>query len=157
MLRAEERADAEGTFDLLRGKRTDLRIGVAESASAEHRVSMKRADRGVRLYASLAENLADRDELCVGGALGIEIVFGMLRIPRHEIVVVPAGHLDKPGILRIGDELRYFQGIDLRLYGAAERIAKRICDAPKRHRTGFYTQFVVHFFSPCLNTEISLS
>ena len=146
VLRAEERADAERALHLLRRERADLRVGVAETALTEHRVSVERADRGVHLHARLAEDLADRNELRVGGALRIEIVLGMLRVPRNEVVVVVARHLDEPLRLGVRDDLRDLKRIKLRLHGTAERVPERVSDAPERHRTGVDTQFVVHEF-----------
>ena len=108
---------------------------------------VERADRGVHLYARLAEDLADLDELRVGGGLRIEIVLGMLRVPRHEVVVVVARHLDEPLLFGVRDDLRDLKRVELRLDRSAERVGEGIPDAPERHRTGVDTQFIVHVLS----------
>ena len=133
VLRAEERADAERALHLLRRERADLRVGVAEPSLPEHRMTVERANRGVHLHARLAEDLADCNELRVGGGLRIEIVLGMLRVPRHEVVVVVARHLDEPLLFGVRDDLRDLKRVELRLDRSAERVGEGIPDAPERH------------------------
>ena len=149
VFRAEELPDAERALDLLRGEAADGRVRVAEPAVAEEPVSVQTADRSVDLHARIVEHGLDLPQLPAGGTGGVEVVFGVLRIPRHKVVVVVARRLDVALASGPGDDLRNLKRIEAGEHGASERIAQRTPHTPERHRTVRNTALIeIHLFFP---------
>ncbi|MPN32173.1 hypothetical protein SDC9_179649 [bioreactor metagenome] len=135
MFRPEELPDAEGPFHLFRGKRTYGGIGIAETAVAEHRMSVKTADRSVDRDTCLVQNFLEDTEFSVSGTFRIKIILGLIRIPRNKVVVVITGRFDQSFLPCGSNDLRNFGRIEFFHDGPAERIAQGIGDAPEGHRT----------------------
>ena len=149
VFRLEEVPDPEGALHLELRQAADFGIRIAEAAVAEEPVAVKTADGGVHRDSGLVQNRFDVTELAAGFALGIEVVLGIFRIPRNQIVVVEAGRLQVSLRGAPGEQPGDFKRIDPFEHRAAEGVREGASDTPERHGTQRDAGSVVlHFHFP---------
>ena len=134
VLGAEEVPDADGAHDLAGRQEADLGIGVGETAVPEQRVAVQAAGRHGELQLGGFQLVLDGAEGLGGGARGVQVVFGVLGVPGHQVVVVGRCIVDELLFLGLYEQLADLHRGNAVHDGGAEGVAHGIGHAPERHR-----------------------